>query len=498
MASTYRQILKTSSIIGGASFLNILIGLFRIKVVAVLLGPAGVGLLGIFNNVVAFASTLAGLGVGNIGTRQVAEAAGGGDARQLQIARRALLLATLLLAVLGGIGFWLLRAQIATLVLRDPAASTDIGWLAIGVALTIAAASQNALLNGMRRIGDLARISVVSAVVSTAVAVAAVWWLGRDAIVIVVIATPLAGFILGHWYVARLPKSAASAPALGELSHQWRTLLRLGVIFMAAGLAPVAGQLMVRVLVQRELGMDALGHFQAAWVISMTYIGFILRAMGTDYYPRLTAVIGDGALVNRMANEQTEVALLLASPVLLAMLAVAPWVIQLLYSSAFVESVDVLRWQILGDFVKIASWPLGYILLASGAGKTYLVSEWGAAAVFVGLTAVLLPVIGISATGVSFLGLYLAHLAIVYWLAVRRTGFRWSAKVGLLFLSGTFTALLVVGVSFISGWASIALGLIASLGFGIYAIVSLSEAAELSGPPAKFAALARRLVRRVF
>lgn len=463
-----------------------------------MLGPAGVGLLGIFNNFVSFASTLAGLGVGNVGTRQVAEAVGGGDARQVQIARRALLFATLFLAALGGLGFWLLRFKIATLVLLDPDASADVGWLAIAVTLTIAAASQNALLNGMRRIGDLARISVGSAVSSTVVAVAAVWWLGRDAIVIVVIATPLAGFVLGHWYVSRLPKDAETVPRLTELSPQWRILLRLGFIFMAAGLAPVAGQLLVRVLVQRDLGIEALGHFQAAWVISMTYIGFILRAMGTDYYPRLTAVIGDSAIVNRMANEQTEVALLLASPVLLAMLALAPWVIQLLYSSAFVESADVLRWQIIGDFLKISSWPLGYILLASGAGKTYLVSEWIAAAVFVALTALLLPIVGLSATGLSFLGLYLAHLAIVYWLAVRRTDFKWSSRVGLLFCAGSFTGLLIVGVSFISDWLSIALGLIASFAFGIYAVVSLAESAELSGPPAKLAALARRIVTKVF
>ena len=39
--SSYKQILRSSSIIGGASVVNILIGLLRTKVVAVVLGTAG-------------------------------------------------------------------------------------------------------------------------------------------------------------------------------------------------------------------------------------------------------------------------------------------------------------------------------------------------------------------------------------------------------------------------------------------------------------------------
>lgn len=42
--ASYRRILKSTSVIGGASVINIGIGLLRSKVLAVLLGPAGVGL----------------------------------------------------------------------------------------------------------------------------------------------------------------------------------------------------------------------------------------------------------------------------------------------------------------------------------------------------------------------------------------------------------------------------------------------------------------------
>ena len=47
--ATYGQILKSSALIGGSSVLNIAIGIVRTKVMAILLGPAGVGLFGLYS-----------------------------------------------------------------------------------------------------------------------------------------------------------------------------------------------------------------------------------------------------------------------------------------------------------------------------------------------------------------------------------------------------------------------------------------------------------------
>lgn len=471
--------------------INILVGLLRMKVAAVLLGPAGVGLIGLFTNIVATATGVAGLGVGTVGTRQIAEAAGQGDPGRVWMVRRALFWLTLGLAMLGGLVFWLLRDVVAERVLNDASLAGELGWLSIAVVLSVAAASQNALLNGMRRIGDIARVSVGSALLSTVGAILALWWWGRGGIVAYVLAAPVASFLLGHWYVSRLPRAAPAQARWPELSGQWRTMLQLGFAFMVAALAGTVGQLAVRTLVQRELGADALGHFQAAWAISMTYIGFVLGAMGTDYYPRLTAVIQDAAAVNRLVNEQTEVALLLAAPVLLAMLALAPWVIRLLYSAEFVEAVEVLRWQVLGDILKIVSFPLGFILLATGASKVFMVSEWLAMGLFCVLTFLLLPAIGIVATGASFFAMYLLYLAVVWALAVRRTGFVWAGNVKRQVVLVFFSGVAIHALALVNEWAAAGMGVLLAAAWGTYALVRLAHVGGLSGPAGKLASMAR-------
>jgi PST family polysaccharide transporter len=62
--ASYHRILRSTSIIGGASFVNIAIGVLRSKVLAVLLGPVGVELASLYTGLMGTASTVATMGLG--------------------------------------------------------------------------------------------------------------------------------------------------------------------------------------------------------------------------------------------------------------------------------------------------------------------------------------------------------------------------------------------------------------------------------------------------
>ena len=177
----------------------------------------------------------------------------------------------------------------------------------------------------------------------------------------------------------------------------------------------------------------------------MQYIGFVLAAMGADYYPRLTAVIHDHKAATHLVNEQTEVALLLSAPVFIAMIGLTPWVIHLLYSSDFAPAVQVLRWQILGDVLKVASWPLGFVILAAGAGKTFFCSETSVLVLMGGLIAGLSTSVGLQITGIAFLACYGVYLPLVYLLAKHRIDFHWTVgNVKLMVIIFTLCAALIL------------------------------------------------------
>jgi enterobacterial common antigen flippase len=63
------------------------------------------------------------------------------------------------------------------------------------------------------------------------------------------------------------------------------------MLVMSSGLLVMSGAYLVRIIVLRKIGVAAAGFYQAAWAFGGLYVGFILTAMGTDFYPRLTAAV---------------------------------------------------------------------------------------------------------------------------------------------------------------------------------------------------------------
>lgn len=441
---SYRQILRSSSIVGGASIAQIVFGLIRMKAAALLVGLAGVGLIGLFTNLIATAATVGGMGIGNAATRQIASERSRNGPRGEAAARRALAIATAILAILTAAALWLFSEPIAQVAFGDAANAEAISWLGIGAGLTIVASSQTALLAGVREMAALARTVIISGFLATAAGIAALWLFGPRALVFFVIVPSLANVIAGGWFVARLPRPVSTGEPHSLWPH-WRLFATLGMALMLGQLLANGSQLAARALIQQRLGLTELGLFQAAWAISTTYLGIVLQAMSADYYPRLSEAIREPRTAVRIVKEQTEVALFLGAPIILGGLALAPLALEILYSSAFRPAAELLRWQILGDVLKIAGWPMGYVLLAANRGRTFLLVEAVGWTAFLATTVFLIPYVGLEAAGIGYLVMYVLYFPAVLITARRITGPIWTLDVigHMLIVAATAVAVFV-------------------------------------------------------
>jgi antigen flippase len=454
----YRDILRSSSILGGAQGLNYLVALVRVKIIAVLLGPAGVGLVSLYMSAIGLVGTVSGLGIGSSGVREVALAFSQENptaaARTVRILRRA--------CWATGLLGWALAAAFAPLLSKWVSGSTEhaaaIAVLGITLFLGAINGGQTALLQGVRRIGDIARANVAAMLLNTGVAIGLYAWLGQRGIVPVLAATAAVSLAVSWWFARRVHVEpvALSWPDTFAGTHR---LAGLGTAIMWSGLLTTGLDMATRSLVTRELGMDAAGLYQAAWAISGLFASFILSAMGTDFYPRLTGVIHDHETAASTVNEQTEIGMLLALPGLLGTLAFAPWMMEAFYTKQFLPGAALLPWFVLGIFGRVVSWPLGYIQLAKGASRWYLATE----TVFLGLQLGLLlwtvPRFGLVGVAYTFAITYFFYTLGMLWVAKALIGFRWSAGVKkLLMLSGLFV-LVGLGVRFLMpGWPELVAG----------------------------------------
>ena len=72
--SSYKNIFKTTFLFGFVQVFNIIVKVILNKVVAVLLGAEGLGIIGIYNNVSKMIATGAGLGINQSAVRDISEA----------------------------------------------------------------------------------------------------------------------------------------------------------------------------------------------------------------------------------------------------------------------------------------------------------------------------------------------------------------------------------------------------------------------------------------
>jgi PST family polysaccharide transporter len=290
--------------------------------------------------------------------------------------------------------------------------------------------------------------------------------------------------IVTSWWYSRKIKVQRAAMRLADISNEISSLLKLGFVFMAAGLMALGGAYLVRIAVMRRLGVDAAGFYQAAWALGGLYVGIILQAMGADFFPRLTAVANNNARCNRLVNEQAEVGLLLAGPGVLGTLTFAPLVIQVFYSDRFGPAVEILRWLCLGMMLRVITWPLSFILLAKGERNLFFWSEFASTAVYVGLMWVCLCGFGLKGTGIAFFAMYVFYWCLMYAIARRVSGFQWSPankRIGVFYSS-------IVGAVF-AAWYLLphtllaAGGVLITLLAGLYSLKRLSSLVPLERLP---------------
>jgi PST family polysaccharide transporter len=472
---TYGQILKSSALIGGSSVMNIAFGIVRTKAMALMLGPLGVGFLGIYGSISDLTRSVAEMGINSSGVRQIAEAVGSGDreriARTVTVLRRI----SVVLGIIGAVLLLVFCRRISLLAFHDAehtgAEHTGaVALLSLAVLFSLVSDGQGALIQGMRRINDLARMRVLGALYGAMISIIAVYFLREEGIVLSLIGVA-AMSILTSWWYSRKVKIQSPSMTWAQVGHEVNALLKLGFAFMASGFLTTGAVLAIRVIIVRKTGVEAAGLYQSAWVLGGLYVGFILQAMGADFYPRLTGIARDNAACNRLVNEQAQVSLLLAGPGVVATLTFAPVVIALFYTAKFNAAVDVLRWICFGMTLRVIAWPMGFIILAKGAQQIFFWTEVLATLVHVGLGWILIKHFGLAGAGMAFFGLYVWHGILIYFVVRRLSGF-------LPLIGIVFCCLYVLPF-----WWATGIGTLAVLVSGIYSLRMLCKLVPMNRAP---------------
>ena len=420
-----KQMIKSTGIVGSSQILTVALQIVRTKIIALLLGPTGVGLLGIYNNIVDMVRNVTGLGINFSGVREIAQACGTND--EATVAKKALLLRrwSYITGIVGALALILLCYPISIFSFNTGDYSLPIACLAAAVFFTSISQAQIALLQGTRNLVSMAKASVIGVLLSIVIVTPIYYFWGIDGMVVAIILMAISNFLLSHYFVSRLKISKAQM-SFKETINSGREMVKLGFASAISGIIGTIAMYYVRSFISGHGSIDDVGFFQASWSISNVYLLTVLNAMAADFFPRLTAVNNDNEKVNRLVNEQTEIALLIGGPLIIAMFIFSSLIITILYSSEFSVSVMLLNYFVVGSFFKLLSWPICIISGAKGAIKQILISEISWNIVFIGLIWMFWGSMGMKGIGLAYILSYIYYLVILFILVNPLSRFRWD------------------------------------------------------------------------
>lgn len=475
--NSYSHILKYTGIFGGVQGLNILIGLVRNKLVAMILGPTGMGVVALFTSTAKLVGDATNLGLPMSAVREISEAYESGDESRTQ-------------RLVGVFRMWSTLTSLAGMLICIALSPLLNAWtfsfgnhilhfvyLSPVVALTTLTACEMALLKATRRLHDIAVISIYSVVAALVISVPVYFFFGMSGVIPVLVFVALAQSVITLFFSLRLYPLRLSFNS--SFFREGAGLVKLGLAFVAGCVFGSAAEFSIRSYLNYVAQVEVVGLYNAAYMMIVTYAGMIFTAMETDYYPRLSAIPAEGAELNETVNKQIEVSLVLLSPMLLFFVVYMPVLLPLLFSSKFMPVLPMLQIAALSMFARALFLPIEYISLSRADSFSYLFVEFFSYAMLVVSVIVGYKYWGLIGTGVAMTLSGFAELLMV--VLFYRVKYKFSLSRRALKIVGVQLALGVVayGVSHVANtfcyWSIGTLLCMASLAYSLIVIRSQTD-----------------------
>lgn len=454
MIPTYKNILKATTLFGGVQGLSIVLNLVRTKIVAVLLGPEGIGLNSIYNETREFVHSTSNLGLDVSGVRGVSAAyekwTEATDDNEKALCRSNITLQVavlrswvILLALFGVLICMLLAAPLSYFTFGDFNHTWGYVLLSPAVGFSTVTCGELAVLKGLRKLKSLATVSVLNVVAGIVITLPIYYLWGIEGVLPAILAFCAASMILTIAF-SRKAERFHVVYARKEL-REGHKALSVGFNFVICSIIGHVSILCIQAYLNNFASLRFVGLYNAGYTLTMTYAGLVFAAMETDYFPRLSGVFANTRERTDTLLKQQDVTIVLVTPLLAAMIVVLPLVVPLLLSGNFESIIPMAQVTTIGLLFRAIYLPNAYMSLAAGDNRTFLFINT------VGAIDILLVLVGYEMYGLLGMGIALTFQNLLDMLLVMAIS-KW--KYGVRFTTGRIAELIVFSILLFATYAS--------------------------------------------
>lgn len=373
------EIVKVSFYSGISTVLKILTSFVSAKIIAVYLGPAGLGMLGQLTSFITIFLTLSTGAITNGIIKFVAEYKDD-EPKQNRIIKASLqitLLCSLLCGLIISIGakFWSNQLFSKT--------SYSFVFVIFGITIIFYAlfSLAVAILNGLQQYKLFNLINVLASIIGLIFSVTMVVLYGIKGALISAVTYQSIVFIILLLFIKRSgwfnwQKIKSSIIERGDLVG----LSKFSLMAIVSTAAVPMVQIIIRNYLASNTNSETVGFYEGVNRLSLIYLSLITTTFSVYYLPKLSAATNNSELKELLLKGYKFI-LPLTFVMLLITYLLRNLVIKIVFAESFAPMEAYFLPQLVGDFFKIASWLLAMQMVAKAQLKVFIFSE-----IFFGVT----------------------------------------------------------------------------------------------------------------
>lgn len=401
------DIVEVFSLNALATLIRMLAGMLSVKVVAVIIGPSGIALLGQLNSFCTIVLGLANGGISSGITKYVAEYKE--DSNHVKALLSNAFIVTMVCSLITGL-FLVAGCQYLSqlLFLAD-----NYSYVFVVFGFTIIFFSLNnlliSILNGYKQFKRYVKVNIVGTIVGLAYSIILVTTSGLPGAMINAVTFQSIMFFVTLWMCRKMPWMKRTF-FLGKYNS---TIVRkyLGYSLMtltSLALLPSC-QMFLRGYVITELTAVDAGIWEGMNRISSMYLSVITTALSIYYLPRMSEIEDPRDLHNEIFRcYKIVVPMLLA--ICIAIFLLRFHVLWLLFTPDFYSMEKLFGWQLAGDLIKICSWMLSFLMVAKAKTTLFISTEIFFNITYLGLSFIFLQFNGVVGLTQGYLCNYIIYL----------------------------------------------------------------------------------------
>ncbi len=400
------DIIKVFSFTSLSTLVKMLTGLISVKVVASIIGPAGVALVGQLNNFASIIMSLSSGGINSGITKYVAEYKE--DKNQIKDYLSTALRITVVCSLVVAIVMIVLHRYLSNLVMLSP----DYGYVFIIFGFTVLLYALNMLLtsiiNGFKEFKLYVKVNIANSILGLVFTLTFVLTLGLKGALISAVTYQSVMLFVTLWMIRKLPWVSWS-----YFKEKWNVIIskkyfQYTLMALVSAFTVPVSQMLLRGYVISEISPVEAGWWEGMNRISAAYLSVITTSFSVYYLPRLSEIVDRLELRREIFKAYKVIIPMMIGGFSLIYL-FREFVIRLLYSPDFLPMENLFLWQLLGDFFKICSWLLAFQMVAKSKTKLFISTEIIFALLFVGLSFIFMHFNGVVGITQGYLVNYILY-----------------------------------------------------------------------------------------